>query len=308
MKTISFFIGFLCFPLLCLAQLPEPAFLYDRPLAFNPALAGYTGNSRITAAYQHLYPSLSIASQAYELGYDQYFAGKARIGAGLRLNQSMASDGLQEIFSQAGLVLSSRLIEHEHFILVLGGELDFIENRAGREVTPYETEPVTGFDGNGGFLFILDQLQTGLVVNNIGEPDISLVEGITEKEQRNYFFHVNYQFYKENSKFKFSPDLVLISREGYFEKPKVDIAEWMFGLHFMYKWARLGGRFNSVLEKADNVNVYAGAEYKKFRLSTAYVLTISPLTNKSAGSWEFNLNYAFGRKNSGSALKELVAF
>lgn len=281
------------------AQDPEFTQFYANPLYLNPALAGSTVCPRVNLNYRLQWPNIYGTYSTVGASYDRYAYG-VKGGVGLMVMQDRAGQGTLNT-TGIGLIYAPQIrLGKKAFVsfaiqagwwqkAVNWNKLSFgdqIDPRRGNIFTTNEVQPeqsrVGNFDLATGVVLSGEHVFIGGAVHHILEPNESFLGG-TSKLPRKYTVHAggNIPIGGKYSQTYISPN-ILYRQQG-------DFQQLNLGMYFK-KESIVGGLW---YRGRDAFIMLIGVEAGHVRIGYSYDVTVSKLTNASAGSHEISLGYQF---------------
>lgn len=278
------------------AQDPEFSQFYANQIYLNPALAGNTLCPRVSAGYRVQWPNVYGTYSTVGLSIDRYVHA-VKGGVGLMVMQDRAAQGTLNT-TGVGLVYAPTIKPSRttaiKFAIQAGwwqkavnwGKLTFgdqIDPTSGFVYTTQETPGVSArgnFDLATGIVFTSDHVFIGAAVHHIFEQNESLLEG-NSPLPRKYTVHAGGNIPigdKSNNTFV-SPN-VMYRQQG-------DFQQLNLGVYFK-KQTIVGGLW---YRGKDAFIMLIGVEAGQFRIGYSYDVTISKLTNSTAGAHEISLGF-----------------
>lgn len=286
------------------AQDPNFTQFYASPLYLNPALAGNKICTRVNVSYRMQWPGVygtysTVAASVDKLAY------KIKGGVGLMVMNDRAAKGTLNT-TGIGLVyaptvpLGKRVsataaIQVGYWQKTVNwSKLNFgdqIDPRRGFVNETSETpgvQSVGNFDLAAGMLISSKHFFAGGAIHHILQPNESFMNGVSILP-RKYTIHAGANIPLNNAN-KYS-DEASISPNILFQK-QGDFTQLNLGL-YAKKGAIVGGLW---YRGNDSFIVLIGIEANSMRIGYSYDVTISKLTNASAGAHEVTLGYQFSCK------------
>lgn len=283
------------------AQDPEFTQFYANPLYLNPAFAGTAKCPRVVLNFRDQWPGLSGTFITTSASYDQHIPSLSG-GLGLLVTNDRAGLGTLNTTTVSGMY-SYQLKVSRTFSIRVGLQatyfqksLDWNKLTFGDQIDPrrgfvYQTGDtprggsVSNVDFSGGILGFSEMYFFGVAVNHITEPNESL---ITEKSPlpMKITAHAGATIPLTNS--RYSSDDATISPNILYQRQE-EFQQLNLGI-YVTKGPIVGGLW---YRNKDAFIVLIGLQSDRFKLGYSYDVTISKLTNKSAGSHElsFTLNF-----------------
>jgi hypothetical protein len=284
------------------AQDPEFTQFYANPLYLNPALAGNKICPRVNVNYRIQWPNVYGTYSTVGVSVDRLVYG-VKGGVGLMVMQDRAAQGTLNT-TGVGLIYAPTIpIDRKRSIafaiqagwwqkavnwskLTFG---DMIDPQRGFIETTGELPPdnarVGNFDLGAGMVFSGEYVFAGAAVHHILQQNESFLGG-TSPLPRKYTVHAggNIPIGGKYSESSISPNM-MYRQQG-------DFKQLNLGLYFK-KQQIVGGLW---YRGNDSFIMLLGLESGAFRLGYSYDVTISKLTNATAGSHELSLGYQFSCK------------
>lgn len=285
------------------AQDPEFTQFYANPLYLNPALAGNKICPRINVNYRVQWPNIYGTYVTTGLSIDR-LVHSVKGGVGLVVVQDRAAQGTLNT-TGVGLIyapvvpLSKK--SSVSFAIQAGwwqkavnwSKLSFgdmIDPQNGFVQTTNEVPPVNArvgnFDLGAGMVYTSSYVFVGAAVHHILQQNESFLGG-SSPLPRKYTVHAGGLIPLGNqheSESHISPN-VMYRQQG-------DFKQLNLGMYFK-KDAIVGGLW---YRGNDSFIMLLGVEAGSFRLGYSYDVTVSKLTNATAGSHEISLGYQFSCK------------
>lgn len=279
------------------AQEPDFTQYFNTGVYLNPAFAGFEGCSRVSSTYRDQWPALSGSFHTFNISYDQFlkqisggFSARylyEEAGSGSQITQEAAVAYAPSIRLFDKSLLISPAIELEWrersvtwekltFGNMLGTGNVFITNQ--EEITSTAEQ----INLNTGILFSHGAFVYGAAFHHINQPN----EGSTSttKVAPKYTFHFSYVA-ELTENLSASPSLVYMQQQ--------DFSILLPSLVFSFQGVRAGvaSRWD------DSAILLLGYTRKRFSAGYSYDVTLSKLSNASAGSHELNIIAKFNFKN-----------
>ena len=283
------------------AQDPEFTQFYANPLYLNPAFAGTAKCPRVVLNFRDQWPGLSGTFVTTSASYDQHIPSLSG-GLGLLVTNDRAGLGTLNTTTVSGMY-SYQLKVSRTFSIRIGMQatyfqksLDWNKLTFGDQIDPrrgfvYQTGDtprggsVSNVDFSGGIIGFSEMYFFGVAVNHITEPNESL---IIEKSHlpMKITAHAGATIPLSNS--RYSSDDATISPNILYQRQE-EFQQLNLGV-YITKGPIVGGLW---YRNKDAFIVLIGLQSDRFKLGYSYDVTVSKLTNKSAGSHElsFTLNF-----------------
>lgn len=303
------------------AQDPEFTQFYASPLYLNPAFAGSARCPRVAVNYRNQWPALSKTYITYAASYDQHIDALSG-GLGLVIMNDKAGEGTVST-TNIGAIYSYQLNLSRTFSIKAGLQAtyvqkkvdwdkltfgDMIDPRYGfvyqtQEVRPNETKSFADFAA--GILLFSSKIYGGVAVHHLTQPDEAfIVQGGSQLPMK-ITGHVgamlpvggssNYRYKQDRDEGTFISPNILYVQQGAFNQINLGI----YVLHSPIVgglWYR--GSFNAydAFVSSDAFIALIGIQRGIFKFGYSYDITISKLSNATAGSHELSLGLQFGCK------------
>jgi type IX secretion system PorP/SprF family membrane protein len=284
------------------AQDPEFTQFYANQLYLNPALAGNTFCPRVSAGYRVQWPNVYGTYSTVGVSVDRY-VNSVKGGVGLMIMQDRAAQGTLNT-TGIGLIYAPKITLGKHlgvsFAIQAGwwqkavnwGKLTFgdqIHPINGVVLNTQEPGPerttAGSFDLAAGMVLSGDHWFVGGAMHHILEQNESFLGG-TSKLPIKYTVHAgaNIPIGDKYSDTYVSPNILFRKQE--------DFQQMNLGCYFK-KQSIVGGLW---YRGRDSFIMLIGLETGHTRIGYSYDVTISKLTNATAGSHEISLGYQFSCK------------
>lgn len=286
------------------AQDPEFTQFYANPLYLNPALAGNRICPRVNVNYRMQWPGVYGTYSTVGVSVDRY-SYKVKGGVGLMLMQDRAGKGTLNT-TGIGLIYAPKITLGKRssitFALQAGywqkqvdwSKLTFgdqIDPRRGFIQTTDEPAPAQTTSGNfdlaTGVVFNTRYFFAGFAAHHLFQPNESFLNGQSPLP-RKYTGHAGALIPLSTSKYEeesyISPE-ILYQQQG-------DFKQLNLGL-YVKKGPIVGGLW---YRGNDSFIILLGVEAGLLKLGYSYDVTVSKLTNATAGAHELSLGYQFSCK------------
>jgi len=303
------------------AQDPEFTQFYAAPVYLNPAFAGSARCPRVALNYRNQWPALAKTYITYAASYDQHIDALSG-GLGLVVMNDKAGEGTVST-TNVSAIYSYQLNVSRTFSIKAGLEAtyvqkkvdwdkltfgDMIDPRYGfvyqtQEVRPNETKSFADF--SAGILLFSSKFYGGVAVNHLTQPDEAfIVEGGSQLPMK-ITGHVgamlpvggntNYRYKQDRDEGTYISPNVLYVQQGTANQINLGI--------YILKSPIVGGlwyrasfnAYNSFIS-SDSFIALVGIQRGIFKFGYSYDITISKLSNATAGSHELSLGLQFGCK------------
>jgi len=295
------------------AQDPQFSQFYANPLYLNPAMAGSKVCPRIALNTRLQWTAISGNYRTYAASFDMH-ANALQGGVGIRLMRDEAGQSTIVSHSMA-LMYSYHIKLSSRFSLRLGAEVGFmqraldtrnlnfgdqIDDRYGFIYTTnevFENADKTMFDAGAGAIIYSDIFYGGVAFHHINEPN----EGFLGNSKLPFKFTAHA-----------GANIPIGRRRKYagegFISPNI-----LFQLQQSFYQLNIGlyagkGPFVGGIWYRSNDSFIALVGFQKgiFKVGYSYDITISRLTNATAGSHEISLGFQFGCKPPRKRFKTFV--
>lgn len=283
------------------AQDPEFTQFYANPLYLNPAFAGTARCPRVVMNYRNQWPGISGSFVTYSASYDQHvdaFSG----GVGLLVWNDKAGEGTLNTTNVSGMYSYQIPVTRRFSIkAAIQGtwaqkKVDWSKLTFGDMIDPrrgfvYETqeqqrdEPANYVDFSAGILGFSEKYFIGGAVHHLTEPDESVIQGKSPLP-RKYTFHAGavLEVPAKGEPATLSPNILFQMQQ--------DFQQINFGMYYT-KGPIVGGLW---YRNSDSFIALVGFQAEMFKFGYSYDITVSKLTNKTAGSHEFSFTLQFDCK------------
>lgn len=280
-----------------LAQDPEFTQFYANPLYLNPAFAGSNYCPRIALNYRNQWPALSGTFVTYSAAYDQYFRG-IHGGFGILATNDQAGEGTIKT-SNISAIYSYVQPINRHLSFSVGFQAtyaqktvdwskltfgDMIDPRRGFVMQSQETQGITtarNLDISAGALLYGKKFFVGGAAHHLTEPDEALHSG-PSKLPIKYTGHAGLVIPVGNEgDASVSPNILFRKQQ--------DFQQLNLGM-YLQKGSIVGGLW---YRASDSFIVLLGVQKDGFKFGYSYDLTVSKLTNRTAGSHELSVGMNF---------------
>ena len=283
------------------AQDPEFTQFYANPLYLNPAFAGTAHCPRVSLNYRNQWPGISGSFVTTSASYDQHVDALSG-GDGLLVWNDQAGEQTMSTTNVSG-IYSYQIPITRRFSIKAGLQatwaqksVDWSKLTFGDQIDPrrgfiYETQEVQRnsaanyVDFSAGVLGFSENYFVGFAVHHISEPDESVIQGQSPLP-RKYTFHAG-GVIPVNSKGEpasISPNLLIQYQEQFLQIN--------YGMYFS-KGPLVGGLW---YRNSDSFIALIGLHTGIMKLGYSYDITVSKLTQTTAGSHELSLGLSFDCK------------
>jgi type IX secretion system PorP/SprF family membrane protein len=283
------------------AQDPEFTQFYANPLYLNPAFAGTAHCPRVSINYRNQWPGISGSFITTSASYDQHVDALSG-GVGLLVMNDQAGEGTMSTTNVSGMY-SYQIPVGRRFSIKAGlqatwaqksvdwSKLTFGDMIDARRGFIYDTQEVQRdqtanyVDFSAGVLGYSEKYFVGFAVHHLTQPDESVIQG-TSPLPRKYTFHAGavIPVQSKGEPASLSPNL-LIQMQGNFRQIN-------YGMYFS-KGPIIGGLW---YRNSDSFIALIGLHTGILKFGYSYDITVSKLTQTSAGSHELSLGLTFDCK------------
>lgn len=281
------------------AQDPQFTQFYANPLYLNPAFAGNMRCPRICLNYRNQWPNISGTYVTYSASYDQHVDALSG-GVGLLVTQDNQARGTLST-TQASLIYSYLLTPSRKFSLKFGLQAgffqksldknklnfgDMIDSRRGfvwntNEQIPSQTK--TNLDFSAGVLGYTKSYFFGAAVHHLTQPEEGF-QGNTRMPLK-ITGHAGAMIPLEKGSESFiSPNILFQQQQNF--------TQLNLGVYFIRDML-VGGIW---YRNSDAVIVLIGIQTDHMKIGYSYDVTVSKLSNNTAGSHEVSLQFNFSCK------------
>jgi len=283
-------------------QDPEFTQFYANPLYLNPAFAGTGHCPRVSLNYRNQWPGISGSFITTSASYDQHvdaFSG----GLGLLVWNDRAGEGTISTTNVSG-IYSYQLPVTRTFSIKAGIQAtwaqksvdwskltfgDMIDARRGFVYTTNEiqrNQPASYVDFSAGILGFSEKYFGGFAVHHLTQPNESLIQGKSPLPMK-FTWHAGAVIpiqTKGTEEASISPNVLVQLQQ--------DFLQINFGMYYS-KGPISGGLW---YRNADSFIALVGFQAGIMKFGYSYDITVSKLTNKTAGSHEISLGLQFDCK------------
>ncbi len=298
--NILFILTTICVaPYISNAQDPEFTQFYANPLYLNPAFAGTARCPRLILNYRNQWPAISGTFVTYSASYDQHvdaFNG----GIGVQIIRDDAGEGTINTTTASG-IYSYQLNVNRNFSMKIGFEAtlmqkaldwkkltfgDMIDPRYGFILQTTETEGSSSVlkpDFSAGILGYSKMFFFGFSASHLTKPPESFTELPEVRLPRKYTGHVGAVI-----PLKRDPKQGTISPNILFQQQQ-DFMQLNMGL-YVTKGPVVGGLW---YRNQDSFILLVGVQTDVIKFGYSYDITVSKLSNATAGSHELSFTMQF---------------
>lgn len=283
------------------AQDPEFTQFYANPLYLNPAFAGTAHCPRVALNHRNQWAGISGTFVTTSASYDQHVDGLAG-GVGLLVWNDYAGESTLNTINVSGMY-SYQIPVNRKFSIKAGLQATWAQKKVdwskltfGDQIDPrrgfvYKTneiqrdEPANYVDFSAGVLGFSEKYFVGFAVHHLTEPDESVIEGQSPLP-RKYTFHAGAMLPIDS---KGEP--AAISPNVLFQYQQ-DFLQINYGLYYS-KGPIMGGLW---YRNSDAIIALIGFQTGVLKFGYSYDITVSKLTNTTAGSHEVSVGLLFDCK------------
>ena len=294
------------------AQDPEFTQFYANPMYLNPAFAGSTRCPRLVFNYRNQWPGISGTYITYSASYDQHVDAISG-GLGVLVTSDQAGNGTINT-TNASVIYSYYLPVTKSFSIKVGVQAtyaqksvdwtkltfgDMIDNKLGfvngtNEIPSNKT--ASNVDFSAGILGYSNSFFIGGSAHHLLEPNESLMGGDSPLPMKitghaGAIIPMGKQSHRSRRRRRRNRNALpesSISPNVLYQKQK-DFQQLNLGL-YVTKGPIVGGLW---YRNKDSFIVLVGLQTTNFRLGYSYDVTISKLSNASAGSHELSMTVQF---------------
>ncbi|MEO6901744.1 MAG: type IX secretion system membrane protein PorP/SprF [Bacteroidia bacterium] len=279
------------------AQDPEFTQFYANPLYLNPALAGTARCPRVNLNYRNQWPGISGTYVTYSASYDQHVDALGG-GIGLLVTNDKAGQGTLTTTNVAGMY-SYQLNVTREFSMKFGFQGtyfqksidwskltfgDMIDEKRGFVYNTKEAQKLekkSGIDISAGVFGYSKRYFFGFAAHHITEPDEGLLT--TSKLPMKITAHAGalLPIGDKGSETFISPN-ILYQKQQDFQQLNLGV--------YVSKGSIVGGLW---YRNQDSFIALVGFQQHFFKVGYSYDVTVSKLTNTTAGSHEISFSLQF---------------
>lgn len=286
------------------AQDPQFTQFYANPIYLNPAFAGSKRCPRVVMNYRNQWPAISGTFVTYSGSFDMHI-DKIHGGIGVLFMADRAGEGTLNSI-EGSFIYSYQLNVSRKFTLRFGGQVtlaqrsidwdkltfnDMIDPRFGFVYPTNEQRPPSTnrlfADFSAGFVGYTENIFFGYAAHHLTQPDEGF-NGVSKLPMK-HTGHAGVVFYfnkKRKEKGSISPNILYQHQQ--------DFQQLNYGFYFKYGIVVGGLWFRQSFTNPDAFIVLAGVEHNSFKFGYSYDITVSTLTNNTAGSHELSFGLQFG--------------
>jgi type IX secretion system PorP/SprF family membrane protein len=277
------------------AQDPQFTQFYANPLYLNPAFAGSNVCPRICINYRNQWPGISGTYTTTSASFDR-FVYRIKSGIGLLVTNDNAAQGVIKTTNISGIYsyqwrLTRKLSVNVGFKATYGqkvlnwSKLTFGDQIDSKRGFVYNTNEVQGLskksfvDFSAGILAFTKNFYGGFAADHLTQPDESLMSGGVSRLPMKLTAHAGavIPVGSKEAEASISPNILYQQQQ--------DFKQLNLGVYFT-KGVIVGGLW---YRNNDAFIVLVGVQKGAFKIGYSYDVTVSKLTNASAGSHELSL-------------------
>lgn len=279
------------------AQDPEFTQFYANPLYLNPALAGSNICPRVALNYRNQWPGISGTYVTTSASFDRFVYG-IKSGIGILVTNDRAGRGTIQTTQISGIYSyqwrpTRELSINVGFQATYGQKTldwskltfgDQIDERQGFVKFTHETPGASQksyVDLSAGMVAFSKRYFFGFAAHHLNEPDESLLQGTGAKLPRKYTAHAGAVLPVNGNEVTISPNVLFQAQQ--------DFRQLLLGV-YVTKGALTGGLW---YRDRDSFVILAGVQQGIFKIGYSYDVTVSKLTNATAGSHEISMGLNF---------------
>lgn len=305
-RLFKYFISLYCVFLASSTFAQDPNFTqyYANPLYLNPAFAGSNICPRIILNYRNQWPAISGTYVTYNASYDQHFNGLSG-GLGLLLYNDRAGEGTLNT-TQASLIYSYKIDVSRKFAIRMGLQASYFQRSLdwSKLTFPDMIDPKYGFiyntqevkgpdkisaaDFSAGALGYSEEFWLGVSAHHLNRPNEGFISGARLPIKYTVHMgadiplsgHMGKKRRRGSNEPSISPNIL-------FQK-QLDFTQLNYGFYFNKYPFVTGAWFRQSFENADAFIVLFGFQQPSFKFGYSYDITVSKLSNSTAGSHELS--------------------
>lgn len=289
------------------AQDPEFTQFYANPIYLNPAFAGTANCPRLTMNYRNQWPAISGTYVTYSASYDQHI-DKIAGGIGFIVMADKAGQGVLNTTSGA-LMYSYRLTINRKFSIKAGLQAgyfqrtinwssltfpDMIDPKYGFVMNTGEKQPKTSKgapDFAAGILGFSENFYFGVAAHHLTQPDEGFIS--FSRLPMKLTVHAGGVIHFDNGRKRrrkitdpsISPNVLFMKQQ--------DFNQFNYGFYFNKYPFVLGVWYRQCFNNSDAFIAMAGFQQKSFKFGYSYDVTVSKLSNATAGAHELSFTLQF---------------
>jgi type IX secretion system PorP/SprF family membrane protein len=279
------------------AQDPEFTQFYANPLYLNPALAGSNLCPRVCLNYRNEWPGISGTYVTTSASFDRYVY-QIKGGVGLLVTSDRAGQGTLNTTNISGIYAyqwrpTRNISVNVGFKATYGQKaLDWSKLTFGDQIDDrrgfiYNTNEIQGksqksfVDFSAGFVAFTKQFYVGFAADHLTQPDEGLIGTSTLPMKFTGHAGIVIPIGDKSNETSISPNILYQQQQ--------DFRQLNLGL-YVTKGALVGGLW---YRNGDSFIVLVGVQHGIFKVGYSYDVTISKLTNATAGSHEISIGMNF---------------
>lgn len=281
------------------AQDPEFTQFYANPLYLNPAFAGSNICPRICINYRNEWPGIAGTYITTSASFDR-FVYKIKSGIGVLVTNDNAGQGTLKTTNISGIYSyqwrpTRDISVNVGFKATYGQKaIDWSKLTFGDQIDDhrgfvYNSNEIPGrskksfVDFSAGAVLFTKRYFIGFAADHLTQPDESLINSGSSKLPIKYTAHAGavIPVGDKNSETSISPN-ILYQKQQDFQQINLGV--------YVTKGAMVGGLW---YRNSDAFIVLIGVQRGMFKIGYSYDVTVSKLTNASAGSHELSLGLQF---------------
>ncbi len=295
---------------------------YAMPTYTNPAFAGASVQSRVSAQYRNQWASIPGGFQAFNVAYDQYLPNISS-GMGLLVSNDRAGSGaLRTTSASFQYSYEARIKRNWYFrpALQFGyvtKAIDFdkltfydqmIRDGAATSLEAGNIRPVSYFDMGAGILTYSPKFWLGVSAFHNNSPDQSFYYNNEAPLARKISAHAGWRIRIKGNSLTRLDNYVVIAA-NYLSQQRFDQLD--FGFYYELSPIVFGLWYRGLPMKSnhygyanhDAVAALVGFQASRYKIGYSYDITISQLGVSSAGSHEISLVYQWANKHNARTKK-----
>ena len=296
-------------------SLPDPHFsqFYANPLYLNPAMAGANICPRVIFNYRNQWPALSQTFVTYNASFDMYI-NKIHGGIGLDFIADRAGDGMLNTTAiKAMYAYKFRISNSIHVAAAIEGSymqtrLDWDKLQFGEQIdpnfgynpnigtqeTPPENTSLSYADFSTGAVFAYkNSVYGGVAVHHLTEPDNSFYGDGQSRLYMKFTVHGGALINLSGSRSYDLDDRSFTISPNFLYQQQYNFHQLNVGIYLTKLPIIAGAWFRHNFELADAIIPMVGVEFKGFRFSYSYDISLSNLSGVSGGAHEIAASYQF---------------
>lgn len=303
-KFVSMLKRVFTFSLLILAGInglkaQDPAFtqFYANPLYLNPAFAGSARCTRFVLNYRNQWPAIPGNFVTYSASYDQHIDG-INGGVGLLFTNDVAGEGTL-VTTNASLLYSYHLEVNRNFSLKAGFQATYVQRTLDWDRLNFGDQ----IDSRYGFIYATKENRGA---NSVGFADFSA--GILGYSENFYFGFAAHHITQPDQSFLVPTSrlpmrltghmgaVIPLSRKTRFNDPAKISPNILFMQQQDFRQINIGMYFQKSpfvaglwYRNRDSFIALIGLQQGLFKFGYSYDITVSTLTNTTAGAHEISL-------------------